>query len=338
MSRNLVHDQRAARRQRRRHAARHGRVVDSAGANVEPAFSQKYFAIYSQNDWRPTSKLTVNLGLRWEVQPGPTERFDRMSSWDFTAAELVRIDGRDRVSRVMTATAATCGTRPTTTGALASARPISGTTRWSLRGGFGITYLPTNTGYFSGPTDYGSANFSGGVLQQAYGTSPAGVPVIRFSDPAPISPALGGDETNPGVYGIGEARFDRDLANGQARQWNFFVERSLGSRWMASIGYSASFSRNLHNRSFPIQNMQSIDPAMLAEWRESVHRQQRHAEPGDAAGPESDAAGDWSAGAVCRRPRPAHDRAAEHALPVSSCSSARTRPSTSRRRRPTTTR
>ena len=55
------------------------------GANVTPAFSQKYFAVYSQNDWRATSKLTINLGLRWEVQPGPTERFDRMSSWDFTA-------------------------------------------------------------------------------------------------------------------------------------------------------------------------------------------------------------------------------------------------------------
>ena len=40
-----------------------------------------------------------------------------------------------------------------------------------LRGGFGITYLPTNTGYFSSPVDYGVANFAGGVLQQAYGTA-----------------------------------------------------------------------------------------------------------------------------------------------------------------------
>ena len=47
------------------------------GANVNPAFSQKYFAMYSQNDWRASSKLTINLGIRWEVQPGPTERFDR---------------------------------------------------------------------------------------------------------------------------------------------------------------------------------------------------------------------------------------------------------------------
>jgi hypothetical protein len=94
------------------------------------------------------------------------------------------------------------------------------------------------------------------------------VPVIRFSDPAPISPAIGGNPEAPQVYGIGEARFDRHLKNGQARQWNVFVERELSGRWMASIGYTASVSRNLHNRSFPIQNLQSIDPAILSQWRD----------------------------------------------------------------------
>ena len=34
--------------------------------------------------------------------------------------------------------------------------------------------------------------------------------------------------------------------------------------WMASIGYNASFSKNLHNRSFAIQNLQIIDPAILS--------------------------------------------------------------------------
>jgi hypothetical protein len=236
------------------------------GANVNPAFSQKYFAAYSQNDWRATSKLTINLGLRWEVQPGPTERFNRMSGWDFTEQSsfntlgAIAFPGEDGYSRnLWDTTYDNWGPR------------VGAAYEWNdrtvVRGGFGITYLPTNTGYFSGPTDYGSANFSGGVLQQAYGTSPAGRPVIRFSDPAPISPALGGDETNPGVYGIGEARFDRNLKNGQARQWNVFVERALGSRWMMAVGYSASVSRNLHNRSFPIQNLQILPPETLNAWR-----------------------------------------------------------------------
>ena len=237
------------------------------GANVNPAFGQKYFAVYSQNDWRASSKLTINLGLRWEVQPGPTERFGRMSSWDFTEQSAfatqgaIAFPGVGEYSRnLWDTTYDDWGPR------VGAAYEVNDKT--VIRGGFGITYLPTNTGYFSGPTDYGSANFSGGVTQTAYGTSPAGVPVIRFSGPAPLAPAIGGDPTAPQVYGIGEARFDRHLENGQARQWNVFVERALGSRWMMSVGYSASVSRNLHNRSFPIQNLQILPQETLDAWRD----------------------------------------------------------------------
>ena len=162
--------------------------------------------------------------------------------------------------------------------------------------------------------------------------------MIRFSDPAPISPAIGGDETQPGVYGIGEARFDRHLKNGQARQWNVFVERALGSRWMASIGYSASVSRNLHNRSFPIQNMQSIDPAT----RSRSGANQYIASNGTlnpatqlVQNPLQPATGPLRA--VRRRARAA-TIARQNTLFPYPLLLARTRPSTCRRRRRTTTR
>jgi Carboxypeptidase regulatory-like domain len=237
------------------------------GANVQPAFAQKYFAVYSQNDWRPTPQLTVNLGLRWEVQPGPTERYNRMSTWDFTRNNefgtlgTIAFPGVDGYSRnLWDTTYDNWGPR------VGAAYSVNSST--VVRGGFGITYLPSNTGYFSGPTDYGSANFSGGVTQTTYGSNPRGVPVIRFSDPAPIAPAIGGDPTAPHVYGIGEARFDRHFKNGQARQWNVFIERSLFKNWMTSIGYTASVSRNLFNRSYPIQNLQSIPAETLAQWHQ----------------------------------------------------------------------
>jgi hypothetical protein len=236
------------------------------GANVLPYFSQKYFALYSQNDWRASSKLTINLGLRWELQPGPTERENRMSSWDFSRQNAfgtlgaIAFPGVDGYSRNLWDTHYdNWGPR---VGAAYTINP-----RTVVRGGFGITYLPSNTGYFSGPTDYGSANFSGGVSQIPYGRTPQGVPVGFFSDPSPLVTATGGDPTAPQVYGIGESRFSRDFKNGRSTQWNVFVERTIATNWTASVGYTASASRNLLNRSFPIQNLQSIPQDVLDQWR-----------------------------------------------------------------------
>ncbi|MFB3777754.1 MAG: TonB-dependent receptor domain-containing protein [Bryobacteraceae bacterium] len=236
------------------------------GANVLPAFSQKYFALYSQNDWRATSKLTINLGLRWDLQPGPTERYNRMSSVDlevknaFGTAGAVVFPGVDGYSRNLWDTVYNnWGPR------LGAAYQLDNAT--VLRGGYGITYLPSNSGYFSGPTDYGSTNFSSGTMQQPYGSSPNGVPVIRFSDSHPLSIAVGADPKAPSIYGVAESKFDRHFKNGRAMQWNFFIERRFGGSWFTSVGYSASHSDHLMNRSFPINSLQQLSQSTLDSWR-----------------------------------------------------------------------
>jgi hypothetical protein len=236
------------------------------GANVTPAYAQKYFAVYAQNDWRPTAKLTLNLGLRWELQPGPTERFNRMSGWDFAAQNAfgtrgaIRFPGVDGYSRnLWDTTYDNFGPR------VGAAYQLND--RTVLRGGYGLTYLPSNTGYFSGPTDYGSASFSTGISQIPYGPSPRGVPVATFAEAVTLISAAGADPQNPQVYGIGESRFDRRFENGRSHQFNVFVERLLADRWRVSLGYSSSLSRHLMNRSFPIQNLQSVPAEVLADWR-----------------------------------------------------------------------
>lgn len=237
------------------------------GANVTPAYAQKYFAIYSQNDWRPTAKLTINLGLRWELQPAPTERYDRMSSWDFAAQNAFGTPGAIAFPGVggygrnlWDTTYDNYGPR------VGAAYAVND--RTVLRGGYGLTYLPSNTGYFSGPNDYGSANFSTGVSQIPYGVNPRGVPTGTFAESLTFIPAAGGDPSNPMVYGIGETRFQRDFKNGRSHQFNVFIERMVGDSWMVSAGYAASISRNLLNRMFPIQNLQSIPAHVLAGWRD----------------------------------------------------------------------
>ena len=44
------------------------------GTTYNPAVAIHYFGGYLQDDWRPTPKLTLNLGMRYEIQTAPTYR------------------------------------------------------------------------------------------------------------------------------------------------------------------------------------------------------------------------------------------------------------------------
>jgi hypothetical protein len=41
------------------------------------SYETRYFALFAQDDWRVTKKLTLNLGLRWDTQSAPHERYNR---------------------------------------------------------------------------------------------------------------------------------------------------------------------------------------------------------------------------------------------------------------------
>ncbi len=53
---------------------------DDPGSGIIPALSFKWGSMYTQNDWKATNRLTLNLGLRYEIQPGPTERHNQLYS------------------------------------------------------------------------------------------------------------------------------------------------------------------------------------------------------------------------------------------------------------------
>src|SRR5260370_11287221 len=52
----------------------------NAPLNANAMYSQHFFGSYFQDDWRVTPKLTVNFGMRWDVQTPITERYNRLTS------------------------------------------------------------------------------------------------------------------------------------------------------------------------------------------------------------------------------------------------------------------
>lgn len=57
-------------------------TMDSGSIYVGPNsyFSYPYFAPFAQDDWKLTSKLTINIGIRWDFQGGPSEHHNKMIS------------------------------------------------------------------------------------------------------------------------------------------------------------------------------------------------------------------------------------------------------------------
>jgi hypothetical protein len=248
-----------------------------SGFAVRLALAQKYSALYSQNDWRVSDKLTLNLGLRWDVQPGPTERFNRISALDldqknpFGTTGRIIFPGNNVDRRNMWPTEwNNFGPR------LGFAWQLSSSL--VLRGGYGLTYIPSNTGYNDGPGFYGAGPFAPATATSSlnpgnaptpYGTNPQGVLIGPFNNLA-VSPTVapaGANENNPAIYGGLVRRFPQNYRNGIVQQWNAFFEKKFGNDWIASAGYIGSHGSRLQVTFINVNNSQFVDPAVLTEWR-----------------------------------------------------------------------
>lgn len=72
--------------------------MDSASAtiNATPYLSAKYPVLFYHDDWQVSRRLTLNLGLRWDVEGTPVERYDRQDrGFDFNARSPYQAPGLD---------------------------------------------------------------------------------------------------------------------------------------------------------------------------------------------------------------------------------------------------
>ena len=242
-------------------------AVDNGAMNVlavVPGNRYRYLAGYVQDDWKVTRKLTLNLGMRYDLFFPRTERFDNMSGFD---PSLPNPAAGNRLGAI-----AFLGEGSGRTGASSFANtyyknfgPRAGFAysldeKTVLRGGYGIYYAPGNAtaglrssqnfgvGFNASPTP---ASTDGGVTPAFNWDN--GFPQ-NFVRPPMISPTVANDQA---VNYIGR----EDGRPPYFQNWSFGIQREFPARLMIEADYVGNKGTRLGTN---LININELDPRYLA--------------------------------------------------------------------------
>jgi hypothetical protein len=194
-------------------------------ADFYPLF--RNFSAFTQDDWRVTQRLSLSMGLRWDVNPPP----------GVTQGPLpLTVQG---ISNLSTMTLAPAGTRPWNT-AWYSFAPRLGAA-YVLRNAPGHeTVLRSGGGLFF---DTGQQTGALGFLSPNYNAINVAAPGSQFPlSPAQAQPAINQNPTPP-YRAIGG--YPRHLQLPYTIQWNTTIEQALGNSQVLSVAYVGSHAGRL---------------------------------------------------------------------------------------------
>ena len=218
--------------------------------NSRPASANRYFGIYLQDDYKVNRKLTLNLGLRWDIETGKTERYDRITVFDPAVRNPVSDDVGFEV----------LGGYLFPGKGMASNRLHP--TQWkNLNPRFGFAYqvgaktlIRGGYGIFFDAAIYGAAGRLGsGTVYNAstqwLATLDGVTPFRNMSDPFPDGINFAEGDTN-GVgaalgQAVSQAPFPASMPVPYNQQWNFTIQRSLGTNLLWEVAYAGSKGTHL---------------------------------------------------------------------------------------------
>jgi hypothetical protein len=204
------------------------------------------YGLYVQDDFRPTSKLTLNLGMRWDVYVPWVEVDDRQSNFDETTGTFVvasdnAVIGGKKVGRYLqTYSKGDVGPR------FGFAYDLAGNGRTVIRGGFGVYW-----NFTPGGTSSSKAQNPPFLQSTALTSSPTGYgATLKTSDGLPPPPGV---DPNRPASGTTRSIFDVDFRDAFARQWNVNVQRAFGDDYMVEVAYVGSQGRQMILKGNPNQ-------------------------------------------------------------------------------------
>ena len=205
-----------------------------------PAYRQTWFFFFASDKWQATPKLTLDIGLRYELYPPATPRkAGGFVNYDPSSNKLVRAGTDGNASNLGMKTdykniAPRLG---------ASYRVTEKTV---VRAGFGVSYVPfvdnsyaynypikTSTFYTITPT-YGAAiNPAGGPVN--FSTGIPATPTAVFSSDGTLT-----ESAANGTIGLANLYIPLDFRNAYVTSWNAVVQQALPGDSSLQIAYVAN--------------------------------------------------------------------------------------------------
>jgi hypothetical protein len=237
-----------------------GRV---ATTQAQAGFANVWFragdpSAYVQDDFKATTRLTFNLGMRWEGVNIAHDKFDRLANYAVGQPGQLAIIHPAGTPKVGTPGVSSCTLLHCFDGSNFGPRAgfawdPKGNGKTAIRGGYGVYFDRTSNQ--DQLQTFGGFPFSEPVAAAAYSVTaenpfPVFPPISDFpltgSQPVPALTGFDGSSGAPIFGGDGDASTNyafypvRNLLVPYSEQWNLTVQRELKGNWIASIGYVGS--------------------------------------------------------------------------------------------------
>ncbi|MGH9327973.1 MAG: hypothetical protein ACRD2B_14990, partial [Terriglobia bacterium] len=196
---------------------------------AEPAMMEHRYGWYVQDDWKATRKLTLNLGFRYDMQTPPTERFNRLVRFLYSAPNPITPYVGFQVPGELQYT--TPGDRGVYNTQYTDFAPRISLTyllhkRLLLRTGFGTFYTPAIE-----MSDYQGLDLYGFTEDTPYvGTVNGITPLNLLSNPFPSGPLLPTGNSLGGLTNVGQSTdaVEPYRPSPYVEQWTFGLQYQLG--------------------------------------------------------------------------------------------------------------
>jgi hypothetical protein len=213
------------------------------------ALASSYWAGFIQDDIRVTSKLTLNLGLRWDMDTVRTERYNRMSYYDLSAPSPIASQVSAFPNLVGVMRYVDENNRRQTPSITDQIAPRFGfayqvNTKTVVRGGYAIMYDASPMQVANHNAGFEGFRLSNSMITTLDGgLTPAGT----LSDPFPFGFLSPGRDPSFGLgFDIGDSWIP-SWRSPMVQQWNLNIQRELPGQMVVEVAYIANAGHQLQN-------------------------------------------------------------------------------------------